>query len=116
MHHAQLKTYLAVSFLLFASVCVASPEDRRLSSLLVGEWQGGRHAEQYMTGGTWRFDPAEGTTHGTWRIAAGRFIKMWAAGPSESYEIVSLDKDTFVIRGKDGIVYRHRRMARPLSP
>jgi hypothetical protein len=116
MHHAQLKTYVAVSFLLFASVCVASPEDRRLSSLLVGEWQGGRHAEQYMTGGTWRFDPAEGTTHGTWRIAAGRFIKIWATGPSESYEIVSLDKGTFVIRGKDGIVYRHRRMARPLSP
>jgi hypothetical protein len=86
-----------------AAVCSASPADARLSRLLVGEWQGGRHAVDYRADGTWRFCPLAGTTHGKWRIEAGRLIKTWRfLGESEDSstvdQIVELTRQRLRIR------------------
>ena len=103
-----------ISLLVAAIVAVssASPEDDALSRLVVGQWQGGRHGEEYFADGTWRFLPEEGTTSGTWRIADGRFVKSWAAAGSAVYDIVRLDATHWVLRGADGTIFTHERIVR----
>ena len=96
--------------------CDAAREDERLAQLVVGEWQGGRHAVQYFGDGTWRFDPEEGTTHGTWRIEGGRFVRTWASGDSQVYDIITLDSTDLVLRGPDGTIFKHTRIVSRRSP
>jgi hypothetical protein len=99
------------------AVCSASRDDDALSRLVVGQWQGGRHAEEYFADGTWSFLPEVGTTSGTWRIAEGRFVKSWAGGGSAVYDIVRLDATHWVLRGADGTIFTHERIVhRDRSP
>ena len=98
-----------------SAVCYATDDDA-LSRLVVGQWQGGRHAEEYFADGTWRFLPGEGSTHGTWRIQDGRFIKSWSGGDSVAYDIVRLDAAHFVTRGADGTIFKHERIVGPRPP
>src|SRR3954454_2551211 len=102
-------------------ISLGAPEDGELARRLVGEWQGGRHAEQYMQDGTFRLDPAQGTTHGTWRIANGQLTKTYqlTEPPSEksvTYQIVALDNKRLVLRDEKGMEFKSSRMAGPLPP
>ena len=105
----------AAAFAVLAA-CSAMPEDERLAQLVVGEWQGGRHAVEYFGDGTWRFDPEEGTTHGTWRIQDGRFVQTWAGGGSQVYDIITLDSTDLVLRGGDGTIFKHKRIISKRAP
>jgi hypothetical protein len=100
--------------------CSASPNDAQSSKLIIGEWQGGRHAVQYMKDRTWRFDPLDGTTHGKWHIKDGRLIQTWrfngeSTDSSASYDILELSSKKLVIRDKDGASFTSWRMAHPLT-
>jgi len=98
---------------------VGIDSDSQLSTKLIGEWKGTRHAYQFMKDGTWRYDPALGTTHGNWRISHGKLIETWRfiGSPndsSSSYDIISLENGTLNLSGSDGRVFIWTRMERPL--
>lgn len=112
-----MRTFALACFIAFltTTVCHSATDDRTFSQLLVGEWQGARHAVQYMKDGTWRFDPAEGTTHGKWKIEHGKLIETWRfVGSSEdssaTYDIVVLDKKTLKLRDSKGTVFTSKRV------
>ena len=106
------------SAFLAVAICHAAPDDRALSGLLVGEWQGARPSVPYMKDGTWRFNPAEGTTHGKWRIADGKLIQTWrfvghAEDSSATYDIVVIDDKMLKVRDAEGTVFTSKRMRSP---
>jgi hypothetical protein len=112
-----VKPFLISLLCLFVSMglCLGLPGDAELANRLVGEWQGGRHAEQYLNDGTWRLDPAQGTTHGTWRVESGRLTKTWQLlePPGEltrSYEVLVLDAKKLVLRDDRGTIFTSTRM------
>lgn len=108
----------ACSFL-FIRLCSGVSDDNELARRLVGEWQGGRHAEQYLADGTFRLDPAQGTTHGIWRISNGQLTKTYQLTdpPGEktfSYQIIALDSKRMALRDERGTEFKSTRMAGPL--
>ncbi len=110
-----MQKLIATGVILLSGVCFScSASDAQSERLFIGEWQGGRHSVQYKQDHTFRLDPAEGTTHGKWRIQDSRFIMTWPTGESVSYEILVLDKKAFVIRSDDGTIFTHTRMTHPL--
>jgi hypothetical protein len=117
----QIHVRTLICLFLTVGVCRGLPNDTELINRLIGEWQGGRHAEQYQKDGTWRLDPTQGTTHGTWRIDAGRLTKTWqlAEPPGEitiSYQIMLLDAKQLVLRDSRGKTFTSTRMVGPLPP
>jgi len=82
-----------IAVALICSVTAGSlPDDATLSRLLVGTWQGARHATQYRSDGTWIMDPQNSdllhgqNTHGKWQIKEGKLIETWRfeGEPSDS--------------------------------
>lgn len=111
-----MRTFALICFaaLLATAICHAAPDDSTLYRMLVGEWQGARHSVQYMKDGTWRFNPAEGTTHGKWRIVGGKLVETWRfTGDSENssatYDIVVIDDKTLKLRDAKGTVFTSKR-------
>jgi len=105
--------------LVIVPLCNGVTEDNELARRLVGEWQGGRHAEQYLADGTFRLDPAQGTTHGIWRISNGQLTKTYQlidppGEKSVSYQIIALDSKRLVLRDDRGMEFKSTRMAGPL--
>lgn len=103
---------------LISTIGRAASDDDSMAKLLVGEWQGSRHAVQYMKDGTWRLDPSEGTTHGNWRIVKGKLIETWrfqgeSKDSSVSYEILVLDQKTLKTRDQKGVVFTSIRKNLP---
>jgi hypothetical protein len=114
-----MRTFALACFIAFLTTSVShgAPDDGTLSRLLVGEWQGARHAVQYMKDGTWRFAPAEGTTHGKWKIQHGKLIETWRfVGNSEdssaTYDIVVLNGKILKLRDGKGTLFISNRVPR----
>ena len=112
MKHLFLKIILLLTAI---TACYASPTDADLSRQILGTWQGGRHAVQYQANGTWRFDPKDGTTHGTWKIANGQLVKSWrfdgdSKDTSAAFSIISLTNKQLTVRDKDGTIFNNTRI------
>jgi len=112
MRHLFLKI-----FLLLATITAgyASPDDTSLSRQILGTWQGGRHAVQYLPNGTWRFAPKDGTTHGAWKIANGQLVESWrftgdTKDTSAAYTIISITNLKLIVRGQDGTTFTSSRI------
>src|SRR5437868_9189055 len=110
-----VRTPFVLSLLLMAAITSAapSPDDARLSKLIVGKWRSPRHDYEYRADGTWIMLPGEidgiKMTHGVWRIEHGQLIEhSFTPGDSDkSYAIQKLTKKEVLY----GDVYHMVRLA-----
>jgi len=100
-----MRTTVVIVALIAPAIVLALPDDSTLTQLLVGTWQGPRHATEYRADGTWFLDPPDegDNTRGKWRIEHGRLIETWrftdeTEDSSSVQEIIELTEKTFKSR------------------
>ena len=89
----------------------SNSDSKKLSNLLVGEWESPRHEYLYRPDGTWTMLPVEeGVTHGRWRIEGNQYFDTAATDPFETsqYTIILITKKDFVFTDQTLVFYETR--------
>jgi hypothetical protein len=109
-----VKVFIAALALSVSSVTclVAGPlhSDAKLEKLFLGEWEGARHAGEYLADHTWYADDqVRDKPSGSWHIKGGKLTKTYGDGRAAVYDILVIDVHFLMIADEHGTKYLLKR-------